>query len=42
MTNADGATDWKIAAKPLSAAADAPYEEIVPHVPGRLIEDFVA
>jgi oligopeptidase B len=41
MTDADGATDWKIAAKPLSAAADAPYEEIVPHVPGRLIEDFV-
>jgi oligopeptidase B len=40
MTNADGATDWKIATKPLSAPADARYEEIVPHVPGRLIEDF--
>jgi oligopeptidase B len=42
MTNADGATDWKIAARPLSAKPDDPYEEIVPHVGGRLIEDFVA
>ncbi len=40
MTNAGGATDWKLVEKPLSAPADAPFTEIVPHVPGRVIEDF--
>ena len=40
MTNAGGATDWKVVEKPLSAPADAPFTDIVPHVPGRLIEDF--
>ena len=34
LTNADGAIDWKIADKPLSAPADAPLREIVPHLPG--------
>src|SRR5436190_3243225 len=41
LTNADGATDWKIADKPVSAPADAPLREIVPHVAGRVIEDFI-
>jgi oligopeptidase B len=41
LTNADGAIDWKIADKPLTAPPDAPLREIVPHVPGRVIEDFI-
>jgi oligopeptidase B len=39
LTNADGATDWKIAEKPLAAPADAPLTDIVDHKPGRLLED---
>ena len=41
LTNADGAIDWKIADKPISASADAPLREIVAHVAGRVIEDFI-
>jgi oligopeptidase B len=41
LTNADGAIDWKIADRPISAPADAPLREIVPHVTGRVIEDFI-
>ena len=41
LTNADGAIDWKIGEKPMSAPADAPLREIVPHVAGRVIEDFI-
>jgi oligopeptidase B len=41
LTNADGAIDWKIADKPVSAPADAPLREIVPHLAGRVIEDFI-
>ena len=40
-SNADGAIDWKIGARPLTAPPDAPLEEIVAHVPGRIIEDVV-
>jgi len=42
MTNADGAIDWKIAEKALTAPANAPLSEIVPHRPGRVIEDVIA
>jgi oligopeptidase B len=41
FTNADGAVDWRIAEKPLSASADAPLRDIVPHTAGRLIEDAI-
>jgi oligopeptidase B len=41
VTNANGAIDWKIGERPLSAPANAPLLEIVPHVPGRVIEDVV-
>ena len=41
LTNADGATDWKIGEKALTAPAGEPLERIVPHVTGHLIEDFV-
>jgi oligopeptidase B len=40
-TNADGATDWKIGEKPLSAPAAAPLQDIVPHRPGRIIEQVI-
>ena len=40
-SNADGAIDWKIGARPLTAPPDAPLEEIVAHAPGRIIEDVV-
>jgi oligopeptidase B len=40
-SNADGAVDWKIGARPLSASPAAPLEEIVAHVPGRILEDVV-
>jgi oligopeptidase B len=42
MTNADGATDWKIGEKLASDPVSAPLREIVPHRPGRVIEDMVA
>ncbi len=42
LTNADGATDWKIGEKLVSEAASAPLREIVPHRPGHVIEDMVA
>ncbi len=42
LTNADGASSWKIAEKPVSAPASAPFRDIVPHQPGRVIEDMVA
>ena len=41
LTNADGATDWKIGEKALTAPASEPLREIVPHVAGRVIEDFI-
>jgi oligopeptidase B len=41
LTNADGAIDWKIADKPLSAAVDFPLREIVPHLAGRVIEELI-
>jgi oligopeptidase B len=41
LTNKDAAIDWKIVERSLSAPADAPVEEIVPHVAGRVIEDIV-
>jgi oligopeptidase B len=41
-TNADGAVDWKIGDKPVSAPAEESLREIVPHRAGRLIESFVA
>lgn len=41
LTNADGATDWKIAEKPLAAPADAPLSDIVAHIAGRVIEDAI-
>jgi oligopeptidase B len=40
-TNADGATDGKIGEKELSAPAAAPLQDIVPHRPGRIIEDVI-
>jgi len=40
-TNADGATDWKIGEKALSAPATAPLQDIVPHRPGRIIEQVI-
>jgi len=42
LTNAGGAIDWKICEKPLSAPADGPLVDIVPHVPGRVIEEAIA
>ena len=42
LTNADNAKDWKIAEKSATASAGAPLQEIVPHRPGRVIEDMVA
>jgi oligopeptidase B len=41
-TNADGATDWKIAERQLSAPVAAPLQDIVPHRPGRIIEEMIA
>ena len=40
-TNADGAIDWKIGERELSAPASAPLREIVPHLAGRVIEDVI-
>jgi oligopeptidase B len=40
-TNADGATDGKIAEKQLSAPAAAPLKDIVAYRPGRIIEDVI-
>jgi oligopeptidase B len=40
-TNADGAVDGKIAARERSAPAGAPLQDIVPHRPGRIIEDVI-
>jgi oligopeptidase B len=42
LTNADNAKDWKIAEKSATDPASAPMQEIVPHRPGRVIEDMVA
>lgn len=42
LTNADGATDWKIGEKLVSDPTSAPLREIVPYRPGRVIEDMVA
>jgi oligopeptidase B len=42
LTNADGATDWKIGEKLVTDPTNAPLREIVPHRPGRVIEDMVA
>ena len=41
-TNAEGAFGWKIATKSVTSPANAPLEEIVPHHPGRIIQDMVA
>ncbi len=41
VTNADGATDWKIGERAVSAPAGMPLKEIVPHVAGRVIEDVI-
>jgi len=41
LTNADGAIDWKIGEKGLSAAANAPLQDLVPHLAGRVIEDAI-
>jgi oligopeptidase B len=40
-TNADGAIDWKIGERDLSAPAGAPLREIVPHIAGRAIEEVI-
>ncbi len=41
LTNADGATDWKIGEKLASEPSSSPLREIVPHRPGRVIEDMI-
>ena len=41
-TNADGAADWKIGERALSAPAGGPLQEVVPHRAGRTIEDVIA
>ena len=42
LTNADGATDFKVMTAPADAPAEANWTEVVPHVPGRLILRLMA